>query len=423
MPGRGLDSRAPSGRLPSMQRTLSPLRNAAFRRLLVSYTVNELGDSVGVVALAILVYDRTQDPLATTLLFLFARFVPAFLAPGLTAHLDRRALRPVLGVLYLLEAAAFVALAVLAGSFWLPAVLALALAAGTLALTGRGLTRGAIATVLEADGLLREGNALVNIGFAASSVLGAALGGVLVAAAGVSTALLVDAASFLLIAILMGTARDLPAAHAEGAGFVARLREGLGHAWRHRPARVLLGGQAIAMILFTLIVPIEVVYAKETLDAGDAGYGWLLSAWGAGIVIGSLVYVRIREARASWLILASTATIGIAYCGMALAPEILAACAWATLGGAGNGVQYVSVVTAIQERTPLALQARVSGLFESIGAAMPGIGFLLGGLLTELASPRLAFAVAGGGLLVLLALGWLPARRLMRGDEAAAEPA
>ena len=246
-----------------MKRTLAPLRNLAFRRLLLSYTVNELGDSVGVVALAVLVYDRTQDPLATTLLFLFARFVPAFVSPVLTAHLDRRSLRMVLGVLYLAEAAVFVALAAVSDSFWLPAVLALALLDGTLALTGRGLTRGAIASVLESDDLLREGNALINIGFAAASVAGAALGGVLVAATGVGTALLVDAASFVLIAILMATAVGLPAAHAEDSGFLARLREGLGHAWRHRPARVLLGGQAVAMVLFTLIVPIQVIYARR----------------------------------------------------------------------------------------------------------------------------------------------------------------
>ena len=406
-----------------MRRSLAPLRNAAFRRLLASYTVNELGDSVGVVALAILVYDRTRDPLATTLLFLFARFIPAFLSPALTAHLDRRSLRRVFGVLYLVEAAAFLALAALANAFWLPAVLALALLDGTLALTGRGLTRGAIATVLEPEGLLAEGNALVNIGFAASSVLGAALGGVLVATAGVSTALVVDAVSFALIAVLLATTTGLPVAHAEAAGFRARLREGLGHAWRHRPARVLLGGQAIALVLFTLIVPIEVVYAKETLGAGDAGYGWLLSAWGAGIVVGSLIYVRAKRMRASWLILGATTTIGVAYCGMALSPTIVAACAWAVVGGTGNGIQYVSVVTALQERTPTALQARVSGLFESIGAAMPGIGFVLGGMLTALASPRLAFAVAGAGLLLLVALGWAPARRLARRGAAAPDAA
>ncbi len=397
-----------------MKRNLAPLRDFAFRRLLVAYTVNELGDSVGVVALAVLVYDRTQDPLATTLLFLFAKFMPAFVAPALTAHLDRRSLRKTLGALYIAEGAVFIALALSAGSFWMPAVLALALADGTLALTGRGLTRGAIATVLERDGLLREGNALINIGFAASSVFGAALGGVLVATAGVGTALLVDAASFGLIAVLIASSPGLPAAHAEKSDFRARLREGLVHAWRHRPARVLLAGQAVATILFTVIVPIEIVYAKETLGAGDAGYGWLLAAWGAGIVVGSLIYARLKTASSSWLIFGSTASIGVAYCGMALAPSIVPACLFAILGGTGNGIQYVSVVTAIQERTPSALQARVSGLLESIGAAVPGVGFVLGGALTELGSPRLAFAVAGGGLLALLVLGWVPARRLAR---------
>ena len=238
----------------------------------------------------------------------------------------------------------------------------------------------------------------------------------MVAAAGVATALLVDAASFLLIAVLLATSSALPAARAGGPRFLQRLCEGVAHAWRHRPARVLLGGQAVALVLFTLIVPIEVIYAKETLRAGDAGYGWLLSAWGAGILVGSLVYVRVKAVRASRLILVSTATIGVAYCGMALAPTIVVACTWAVLGGTGNGVQYVSVVTALQERTPAELQARVSGLFESIGAAMPGIGFVLGGVLTELGSSRLAFAVAGGGLLVLLAVGWVVGQRLARDE-------
>ena len=39
----------------------------------------------------------------------------------------------------------------------------------------------------------------------------------------------------------------------------------------------------------------------------------------------------------------------------------------------------------------------MSGLLESLGAAMPGVGFLLGGLIVTLGSPRTAFAVAGAG--------------------------
>ena len=78
----------------------------------------------------------------------------------------------------MLEAVVFAALGLLAeGELILPLVLALGLLDGTLAITGRGLTRGAVAAVLQPAGLLREGNALMNIGFALASVGGAALAG------------------------------------------------------------------------------------------------------------------------------------------------------------------------------------------------------------------------------------------------------
>ena len=52
-------------------------------------------------------------------------------------------------------------------------------------------------------------------------------------------------------------------------------------------------------------------------------------------------------------------------------------------------------------------QARVVGLLESSLAAMPGVGYLIGGVLTAVGSPRTAYAVAGIGtlVLVLVALG------------------
>ena len=72
------------------------------------------------------------------------------------------------------------------------------------------------------------------------------------------------------------------------------------------------------------------------------------------------------------------------------------------VGGAGNGVQWVTVMTALQEATPAEFQARMSGLLESLGAAMPGVGFLLGGTIVALGSPRTAFAIAGAGIILLV---------------------
>jgi MFS family permease len=403
-----------------MRASLAPLRVAPFGRLLCAYTVNELGDAVGVVALAILVFDSTGDALSTTALFLAAKFVPAFLAPVLTANVDQRPLRRVLPSLYLVEALVFAALALVAGSFSLPLVLALAALDGILALTGRAVTRAVIGGLLEPHDLLREGNALFNIGFAAASVGGAALGGLLVASVGVEWALIVDAASFAAIALILLTCRTLPSAAPERERFMARMRAGLRYAWRNRVVRLLLAAQAVALVLLTLIVPIEVIYAKDTLDAGSAGYGLLLSSWGAGIVLGSLLFLAIRRRSANVLILWSSLAIGAAYLGMAVSRELWLACAFSVLGGLGNGVQWVSVMTALQESTPADLQARITGLLESLTSATTGVGFLIGGIVTATFSPPTAFAISGIGvvLLVLLAAAFrvLPEDRPERWD-------
>jgi MFS family permease len=171
---------------------------------------------------------------------------------------------------------------------------------------------------------------------------------------------------------------------------------------RNRMVRLLLVGQAMALILFTLVVPIEVIYAKESLGTSDAGFGILLASWGAGIVIGSLIYLLVRQRRQLRLIVVSTALIGVSYLGLATADTLLIACLISIVGGAGNGVQWIAVITALQEMTPADYQARIVGLLESLGSAMPGVGYLIGGALVAGGSPRTAYAVAGAGVLALV---------------------
>ena len=392
---------------------LAPMSVKPFGRLLSSYTLNELGDSVGVVALAVLVYDRTTAVAPTAAFFFVAKFLPALLAPVVTARLDQAALRRSLPALYVVEALAFALLALIAHSnFLLVPVLALGLVDGALALTARALTRGAVATGLQPVNLLKEGNALMNVGFAVSSVGGAALGGLLIAELGIATALLVDAASFLAIAVLIASTRGLPAVKVERQPFQERFSDGLRFARTNSFVRLLLIGQAFALILFTLVIPIEVIYAKESLGTTSAGFGILLASWGAGIVVGSLIYLVIRRQSTLLLILVSTAAIGVAYLGMAKADTLVVACLVSIVGGAGNGIQWISVVTALQEHTPVDYQARIVGLLESLGAAMPGVGYLLGGVLVAIGSPRTAYAVAGAGVLVLVFAGFLLRSRI-----------
>jgi MFS family permease len=138
------------------------------------------------------------------------------------------------------------------------------------------------------------------------------------------------------------------------------------------------------------------------------------------MLVGAWEFARRRKGSMAVMIWLSTAAIGVGYLGMAAAPGIVVACAASVVGGIGNGVQWIAHLTALQERTPDALQARIGGLMESVAAAAPGLGFLLGGLLTEAGSTRLAFALAGIGILLLAPLLGRAAAEPVESERAAA---
>lgn len=386
-------------------RLTDPLRKPQFRRLAASYGVNELGDWMGIVALSVLVYDQTGSALATALLFLGTRFLPALVAPLLVARVEQPPPQFALPVIYCGEAAAFGALALLAGdNFFLLGVVIVATIDGTLALAGRALTRAVVVALLEPAGELRSGNAVLNVAFTGSAAIGPGIAGLVVAGFGVQTALLLDAASFYGIAVILFTAGRLPQAEPDPGRVRDRVRAGLAYVREQATLRRLILAQGAAFVFFAAVIPIEVIYSKQTLAAGDSGYGLLLASWGVGMVLGSIVFAAVRRASLPVLLFFSTVAVGAGYLGLAAAPTLAVACAVSIVGGAGNGVQWVSVISAVQELTAQGMQARVMSVLESTGAAMPGVGYLFGGLIATAASPRATFLVAGLGVFVIVAI-------------------
>ncbi len=394
------------------RRLIDPLRRPPFRRLATTYAVNELGDWMGIIALSLLVFDQTDSALATAALFLGTRFLPALLAPILVTRVERPPPRFALPVIYCGEAAAFGGLALLATNFSLAGVIVLATIDGALALTGRALTRAVVAALLERDDELRSGNALLNIAFTGGAAIGPGLAGLIVAGFGVQTALLLNAISFYVIAWILLTAGTLPQAEPEPGRMRDRVRAGIAYIREKVVLRRLLIAQGAAFVFFAAVIPVEVVYVKETLGAGDSGYGLMLASWGVGMVLGSILFAAVRRLPLAYLLLFSTLAVGAGYLGLAAAPTLAVACVASVVGGAGNGVQWVSAISAVQELTAQGMQARVLAVLESIGAAMPGIGFAVGGLVATVASPRVTFLVAGIGVIaiVLLALPFLGSR-------------
>jgi MFS family permease len=386
-------------------RLIDPLKRPQFRRLAMSYGINELGDWMGIVALSVLVFDHTGSAMATAGLFLGTRFLPALVAPILVARVEQPPPRFALPVIYCGEAAAFGGLALFAGSdFSLAVVIVLAAADGALALSGRALTRAVVATLLEPAGELRAGNAVLNVAFTGSAALGPAIAGLLVAGFGVQSALLLDAVSFYAIAWILFTAGPLPQTEPDPGLVRERVRAGIAYIRERTTLRRLLLAQGAAFVFFAAVIPIEVIYSKQTLGAGDAGYGLLLASWGVGMVLGSIIFATVRRAPLPILLFFSTIAVGAGYLGLAAAPTLAIACIASVLGGAGNGVQWVSTISAVQELTAQGMQARVMSVLESIGAAMPGVGYLVGGLIASGASPRVTFLVAGIGVLAIIAV-------------------
>jgi predicted MFS family arabinose efflux permease len=356
------------------------------------------------------VYNRTGSALSAAGYFLCAMFGPALVSPVVVSRLDQRSSRPVLVGLYALEAVLFAFLAWVAGRFQLAPVLALALLDGIVAVTARALARAATVRVTAPEGLLREANAVTNAAFSVCFMAGPALGGAAVALGSTVTALLITGGIFALMAVTLATAAGLPGPVAEQAPSSGRLRSALRYARGHRPVRALLGSLAAAVLFLSIPIPVEVVLVEHTLHGGAGGYGGLLSAWGAGAVIGSALWARWRRLPARAPIAFGACCMGAGSMVMAIAPTLAVAIAGSALGGIGNGTMFVASRTALQEVAEDRWMALTMGLTESIIQGMPGAGILLGGALAAAAGPRAALAVGGIGALATSVVMWVVLR-------------
>ncbi len=375
------------------------LRIVAVRRLLTAYVLNELAWSVGTLALSLLVYRRTGSAIGSAGFFLCSQFLPALLSPALVARLDRTPGRVVLPALYAVEAVLFGVLAYLVHHFVLVPVLILALADGAVAATARSLATAARIEILRPLDLLREGNALGSFGFSGAFMAGPVIGGAVVAAGGTLAALLVNCGLFATIAVSMAITA-LPGAKAEPGGVWSRLASGVAHVRSDALLSRLLIMQVVGLCIFTITIPVEVVYAQHALHAGAGGYGLLLGTWGGGAVFGSVVYARFRRRSAPVLIGGAALSLAAGFAVMTAAPSLIVAVCGSVVAGAGNSVEWVAWRTAIQERTPDRWIALMMSLTDSMAMLAPGVGIIAGGLIAQLASSRAAFGVAAGGSLL-----------------------
>lgn len=380
-------------------------RNGRFVRLWAGQGISFVGDAITMVALVVLVVDLTGSAVNVGGV-LVARLLPTFAGPLVGVVADRLRDRRRLLVAVDLVRAGLVCAMIPASS--MPPLYALAFLLGLCQTLFNPTIRASFPGVVGGGDLTRA-NAIISGTFSCALAAGPALGGVLVAAAGVDAAFALDAATYLVSAALLATVPMPRPVGGEGgsAGFLRELAAGFGYLRGARVPLAVVAGAGLLMLAENTTVPAEVFLAKQTFGAGDAGYGLLVATWGAGMIAGSGLMAALGDrARLLTWYLASVFVAATALAATGLAPFFWAALGAFTLAGICNGVDNVSTDALLQKRVSGPFLGRVYSVLFTARTAGESLALLLGGVLVEATGPRATYvlsaaAVAAVGLLVL----------------------
>lgn len=191
---------------------------------------------------------------------------------------------------------------------------------------------------------------------------------------------------------------------------------GLSYIAGARVPLAIVVGAFLTILTINATVPAEVFLAKETFDAGDAGYGLLVSLWGGGMVLGSAL-AAVLGSRIGLILLyfLGIFAAALALFGTGLAPSFALALGALTVAGASNGIDNVTTDTILQKQVPDALLGRVFSVRFLGYSAGEALAYLAGGVIVDAVGPRPSFLLAGAataaaGFVILLIILAAPAK-------------
>ncbi len=368
-------------------------RSRDLRLLAGAAGLSALGDFLALIPLVLHVKAHTGSTFAVSAVF-FALWGPVVLGAGLAgAIVDRFENRALLIGISFAQAAIAVALALCVNTLWavlvLVALLGFAVAISQPAEFALVPAAAGEVEIARANGLMESVRAL---GFSA----GPMLGGVLGAAGQLRLALVIDALSFVIVALVACAvrARRRPVA----AGGRLRARDGFVFLLRDRALAVTLGGAIAALTVFTISATAEPFFVTDVLGAGSFGYGLLITAWTVGMLAGAAgLPHRVAPAALAATALAAIAAQGLGLAGAAVAPVLWTALIGFAFGGVAHGLKNVLLRTLIHERVPEELRGRAFAAFNGArnGAELGALA--LGGFIVGAFGARTGLLISGLG--------------------------
>jgi MFS family permease len=226
---------------------------------------------------------------------------------------------------------------------------------------------------------LQEANALLRLTFSGTNIVGAAAGGIAVAAVGPGWGLVFDGLTYLLGAAFVVRIRvPVTRASAAGSSVVRELREG----WAEFSGRIWLWTIVLAALFsnmagqsFNVLGP---VIAKEELGGADA-WGAILASFGGGFLLGGLLAFRVRPQRPLYFAQAIVVAGVGAVLALALGLPAWGIAIGAVVAGAAFELFGVFWELSLQQHVPQEALSRVSS-YDALGSfvAVP-LGLLAAG--------------------------------------------
>jgi len=347
---------------------LGALAERNFRLVFSSTSISALGDGVTTVALAFAVLHIGGS--ATSLgLVIAARQVAAAaitVAAGVWAdrlprHLVLVAAATALGIV---QAIAGTLVVTGRAEVWMLVVLALGygLADGFVIPTSQGLIPAVVSSVR-----LQQANALLGLSRSILGVLGPAIGGVLVGAGSPGAALLVDAASFFVAAILlMGVSIPRRIDRVDPEPFLAEVRQGWNEFRRQTWIWTTIVFFGIGNCASTSVLVLGPLIAKQHYS-GATTWAWLVSSFAAGTIVGGIAALRVRPGRPLLASCLAAVPLALQPLGFALQPPVEVLVAIWVVSGVGLAIHLALWFTVFQQHVPEESRSRVSS-YDALGS-------------------------------------------------------
>ena len=379
-----------------------------FRVLWSSVILSTAGDRLALVALTLLVFDRTRSPLLAAAVYAVG-YVPWVIGGLFLAELADR--YPRRTVMVICDASRAVLVAVMVLPHVPIGVLVALLFAATMFAPPFDSAKASITPDILAGERYVLGTAVLQTTLLAGEVLGAVGGGVAVAFIGVRSSLAIDAVTFVLSGLLVGLGLHARPAAARpesvGPSPLARMRDGFRLIFGDRElSTLLLFGWLIA--LYTVPAGIAAPYAAR-LGGGPIATGAIIACTALGTMLALPVFTRFVRPRQRINVMGPLATLT---CGslilIGLRPN-LAISLVILLLSAAFGVYQVAANTAFVMRVPPQRRAQAFGIANMGVIVGQGAAYVAAGAVAEVVTPAAVIAVAGGlGAVVafVLTLRW-----------------